>query len=79
MKLKLNLSRPDGSTADLSVTLDADCTVGALADRIAHSDPQRGANPVGPNQTLVRGEHAAAVWTTDFSYDYVRINAEYRS
>jgi glutamate N-acetyltransferase/amino-acid N-acetyltransferase len=28
---------------------------------------------------LERGEHAAAVWTTDFSYDYVRINAEYRS
>lgn len=61
MKLKLNLSRPDGSTADLSVTLDADCTVGALADRIAHSDPQRGANPVGPNQTLVRGEHGGPV------------------
>jgi glutamate N-acetyltransferase/amino-acid N-acetyltransferase len=28
---------------------------------------------------LNRGEVAAAVWTTDFSYDYVRINAEYRS
>ncbi len=28
---------------------------------------------------LHRGEAAAAVWTTDFSYDYVRINAEYRS
>ncbi|MCB1690231.1 MAG: bifunctional glutamate N-acetyltransferase/amino-acid acetyltransferase ArgJ [Halioglobus sp.] len=28
---------------------------------------------------LDRGEAAAAVWTTDFSYDYVRINAEYRS
>ncbi len=28
---------------------------------------------------LQRGPASAAVWTTDFSYDYVRINAEYRS
>lgn len=28
---------------------------------------------------LVRGAAAARVWTCDFSYDYVRINAEYRS
>jgi glutamate N-acetyltransferase/amino-acid N-acetyltransferase len=28
---------------------------------------------------LDRGSACAAVWTTDFSYDYVRINAEYRS
>ncbi|MEZ5504215.1 MAG: bifunctional glutamate N-acetyltransferase/amino-acid acetyltransferase ArgJ [Halioglobus sp.] len=28
---------------------------------------------------LDRGDASAAVWTTDFSYDYVRINAEYRS
>ena len=28
---------------------------------------------------LVRGAATATVWTTDFSYDYVRINAEYRS
>jgi glutamate N-acetyltransferase/amino-acid N-acetyltransferase len=28
---------------------------------------------------LARGESSAAVWTTDFSYDYVRINAEYRT
>jgi glutamate N-acetyltransferase / amino-acid N-acetyltransferase len=28
---------------------------------------------------LGRGDAVAAVWTTDFSYDYVRINAEYRS
>ena len=29
--------------------------------------------------TLDRGEAAGEVWTTDFSYDYVKINAEYRS
>ena len=28
---------------------------------------------------LNRGSASATVWTCDFSYDYVRINAEYRS
>lgn len=28
---------------------------------------------------LARGRHTARVWTCDFSYDYVRINAEYRT
>jgi glutamate N-acetyltransferase/amino-acid N-acetyltransferase len=28
---------------------------------------------------LQRGDADAAIWTTDFSYDYVRINAEYRT
>jgi glutamate N-acetyltransferase/amino-acid N-acetyltransferase len=28
---------------------------------------------------LGRGAAAATVWTCDFSYDYVKINAEYRS
>lgn len=28
---------------------------------------------------LARGGAGASVWTTDFSYDYVRINAEYRT
>lgn len=28
---------------------------------------------------LNRGEKSATVWTCDFSYDYVRINADYRS
>jgi glutamate N-acetyltransferase/amino-acid N-acetyltransferase len=28
---------------------------------------------------LARGEAQAVLWTCDFSYDYVRINAEYRS
>jgi N-acetylglutamate synthase (N-acetylornithine aminotransferase) len=29
--------------------------------------------------TLGRGQASGTVWTTDFSYDYVKINAEYRS
>ena len=28
---------------------------------------------------LARGAHTTTVWTCDFSYDYVRINAEYRT
>jgi len=28
---------------------------------------------------LGRGDASGEVWTTDFSYDYVKINAEYRS
>jgi glutamate N-acetyltransferase/amino-acid N-acetyltransferase len=28
---------------------------------------------------LGRGEAADTVWTCDFSYDYVKINADYRS
>ncbi|MDA1371583.1 MAG: bifunctional glutamate N-acetyltransferase/amino-acid acetyltransferase ArgJ [Proteobacteria bacterium] len=28
---------------------------------------------------LARGEHVERVWTSDLSYDYVRINADYRS
>jgi len=29
--------------------------------------------------TLGRGEESATVWTCDLSYDYVKINADYRS
>ena len=29
--------------------------------------------------TLGRGVGSATVWTCDFSYDYVKINADYRS
>jgi glutamate N-acetyltransferase/amino-acid N-acetyltransferase len=28
---------------------------------------------------LGQGRHRAHLWTTDLSYDYVRINASYRS
>ena len=28
---------------------------------------------------LGRGDETVTVWTTDLSYDYVRINAEYRT
>ena len=28
---------------------------------------------------LGQGDHQARVWTSDLSYEYVKINAEYRS
>ena len=28
---------------------------------------------------LGRGESSAEIWTTDLSYDYIKINAEYRT
>jgi glutamate N-acetyltransferase/amino-acid N-acetyltransferase len=33
----------------------------------------------GVRVVLRRGKAAATVWTCDFSYDYVKINAEYRT
>ena len=36
-------------------------------------------NDIGIRVVLGRGNAAATVWTCDFSYDYVKINASYRS
>ena len=36
-------------------------------------------NEITIHVDLARGPHASTVWTCDFSYDYVRINAEYRT
>ncbi len=36
-------------------------------------------NEIIVNVDLARGPHTGTVWTCDFSYDYVRINAEYRT
>jgi len=45
---------------------------------------QQGVAAMAPEEIVIRveldrGDARVAVWTTDFSYDYVRINAEYRS
>lgn len=34
---------------------------------------------IGININLGRGDFAETIWTTDLSYEYVRINADYRS
>ncbi len=52
--------------------------------RAASYTEEQGIAAMAPEDIVIRvelgrGEAAAVVWTTDFSYDYVRINAEYRS
>ena len=52
--------------------------------RAASYTEEQGVIAMAPEEIVIRvelgrGAATAAVWTTDFSYDYVRINAEYRS
>jgi glutamate N-acetyltransferase/amino-acid N-acetyltransferase len=52
--------------------------------RAASYTEQQGVAAMAPEELVIRvelnrGQSSAAVWTTDFSYDYVRINADYRS
>ena len=50
---------------------------------VGHTDAQGTAVLAKPEFTigveLGRGKAAARIWTCDFSYDYVKINADYRS
>ena len=52
MKLRVDYRQPNGGAVDLSLTVDADTTVGALADAIARRDPAI----TGPV------EHATLAW-----------------
>ncbi len=61
-----------------------DILIAAGGCRARSYTEEQGVAAMAPEEIVIRvelerGEHAAAVWTTDFSYDYVRINAEYRS
>jgi glutamate N-acetyltransferase/amino-acid N-acetyltransferase len=52
--------------------------------RAASYTEEQGVSAMAPEDIVVRveldrGSASGTVWTTDFSYDYVRINAEYRS
>ncbi|MFV0477230.1 MAG: bifunctional glutamate N-acetyltransferase/amino-acid acetyltransferase ArgJ [Parahaliea sp.] len=52
--------------------------------RAASYSEQQGVAAMAPENITIRvelnrGASEASVWTTDFSYDYVRINAEYRT
>jgi glutamate N-acetyltransferase/amino-acid N-acetyltransferase len=52
--------------------------------RAASYTEEQGVAAMTPEDILIRvelnrGSSTASVWTTDFSYDYVRINAEYRT
>jgi len=67
----------------VAVYLDEICIVEQGGRAAAYTEAQGQAVMARPEITirvvLHRGEANATVWTTDFSYDYVRINAEYRS
>ncbi len=52
--------------------------------RAASYTEEQGVAAMAPTDLVIlvrlnRGQASATVWTSDFSYDYVRINAEYRS
>jgi glutamate N-acetyltransferase/amino-acid N-acetyltransferase len=54
---------------------------GARAASYAEADGRRVMKPaeIAVRVTLGRGDETGTVWTCDFSYDYVKINADYRS
>jgi glutamate N-acetyltransferase/amino-acid N-acetyltransferase len=69
--------------ARVAIWLNDTCVVrdGALA---ADYTEEQGRAAMHPSEIRVRvtlglGRHSARVWTCDFSHDYVRINADYRS
>lgn len=73
----------DLDVSGVSIWLDDYCIVDAGGRISDYSEPEAAARMARDELTirieLGRGEHAAVVWTTDLSYEYVRINAEYRS
>ncbi len=61
-----------------------DTLVAENGGRAASYQEEAGAAAMKPAEIKIRvdlgrGNHAANVWTCDFSYDYVKINADYRS
>ena len=67
----------------ISIYLDEACIVWE-GQRCKEYQEQQGVKVMKRDQITIRvmlgrGTHNARVWTCDFSYDYVRINAEYRS
>ncbi len=67
----------------IEIYLDGVCIVknGGKAPSYYESAGQKimDKDEISINIILARGEAGASVWTCDFSYDYVKINAEYRT
>jgi len=72
----LDTSRVQVSLGDVKVIVD-----GGRAASYREEDGARVMKPaeITINIDLGRGSAATTVWTCDFSYDYVKINAEYRT
>ncbi|MBP6682887.1 MAG: bifunctional ornithine acetyltransferase/N-acetylglutamate synthase, partial [Halioglobus sp.] len=61
-----------------------DVLIASAGCRAASYTEEQGVAAMAPAEITIRieldrGASSATVWTTDFSYDYVRINAEYRT
>jgi glutamate N-acetyltransferase/amino-acid N-acetyltransferase len=74
---------PDLDVAAISVFLN-DVLIAENGCRAASYTEEQGVAAMAPEDITIRielqrGSASATVWTTDFSYDYVRINAEYRT
>lgn len=68
---------------EVSIKISGYCIV-AGGERVRDYDESRAAalmkcDDIDISIEIGRGSAAASVWTCDFSYDYVKINAEYRS
>ena len=67
----------------ISIFLDEVCIVvnGRRAPTYGEEDGRRvmDRDEITIKIELGRGNHMARIWTCDLSYDYVRINAEYRT
>jgi glutamate N-acetyltransferase/amino-acid N-acetyltransferase len=83
-----NAAQAQPSLADLDTTALrlwlGDVLVAEHGGRAASYREEDGARVMQPAEIVIRvdlgrGSHGAKVWTCDFSYDYVKINADYRS
>jgi glutamate N-acetyltransferase/amino-acid N-acetyltransferase len=78
-----NAGIPALDTARVNLWL-GDVLVIDRGGRAASYREEAGAAAVAPDEIVIRadlgrGQAATTVWTCDFSYDYVKINAEYRT
>lgn len=73
----------DLNVNDVTILLD-DITIVSAGQRAESYTEELGAKVIAQDEITItvrlkRGEVSHTVWTCDFSYDYVRINAEYRT
>ena len=78
-----NAGVPDFDTSKMDLRL-GDVLVIERGGRAASYREEDGARVMKPAEIVIRvdlgrGTATATVWTCDFSYDYVKINAEYRT
>ena len=74
---------PDLVVEDVTVFLNG-VLIAERGCRAESYTEEQGVAAMAPEEIVIRvelgrGDGVATVWTTDFSYDYVRINAEYRT